>query len=391
MTEPRILTRPFLLLVAAHALQALGFSSMLLLPLYLDHLGADRGQIGMVMAAASVGGLLGRPLVGWGLDVVGRRPVLFLGTLVLIVGMFLVALIDQLGWLVYLMRILVGLGSGALFTGYFTLAADIVPPSRRTEGIALFGVSGLLPLLINPFADQIGVEAPDLRWFFPAMGLCIAASLLLLPGVPEPTGTRAPERVSLRSAFDALGRVRLAPVWTATVVFAGMVAVFMSFATVTAEARGAENPSTVWLTYALGAVLVRLIGARLPERLGPNRVGAAALLSYAASFLVLGSATSSLGFALAGALGGVGHGYCFPVLMSQVVTRSPDALRGVAVAAFTGLWGVCRLVAAPTFGEVADRWGDATMLYAAACFGLAGLAGWAILEQALGRRPEPGG
>jgi len=385
MTQPRILTRPFLLLVAAHALQALGFSSMLLLPLYLDHLGADRGEIGLVMAAASIGGLAGRPLVGWGLDVVGRRPVLFVGTVVLMVGMFLVALIDELGWLVYLMRILVGLGSGALFTGYFTLAADIVPDSRRTEGIALFGVSGLLPLLINPFADQIGIEAPELRWFFPAMGLCIAASLLLLPGVPEPTGTRAPERVGLRSALSALKQTDLAPVWAATAVFAGMVAIFMSFATVTAESRGAENPSTVWLTYALGAVMVRLVGAKLPEQLGPNRVGGAALFSYAMGFVLLAGASTSTGFALAGLLGGVGHGYCFPVLMSQVVTRAPDALRGVAVAAFTGLWGICRLFAAPTFGEVADRWGDGPMLYSAAVFGLAGLAVWVVLEAALRR------
>jgi MFS family permease len=386
MTEPRILTRPFGFLVAAHALQALGFSSMLLLPLYLDYLGADRGQIGLVMAAASLGGLAGRPLVGWGLDVKGRRPVLFVGTVVLVAGMFLIGAITELSWLVYLMRILVGLGSGALFTGYFTFAADIIPESRRTEGIALFGVSGLLPLLINPFADQIGVEPPDLRWFFPVMGLCVAASLLFLPAVPEPTGTRSPDRVTLRSALDALRRVRLAPVWTATAVFAALVAIFMSFATVTAEARGAENPSTVWLTYALGAVMVRLVGAKLPEKLGPSLVGGAALLSYALAFVVLAQATTGTHFAIAGLLGGFGHGYCFPVLMSQVVTRSPDALRGVAVAAFTGLWGISRLFSAPSFGEIADRWGDSTMLYLAAALGVLGVVAWAVLERLLGDR-----
>ena len=387
MTPP-ILTRPFLLLVVAHALQALGFSSMLLLPLYLDHLGAGRAEIGMVMASASIGGLLGRPLVGWGLDVVGRRPVLAVGTVILVLGMFLVAAIDRLGPLVYAMRVLVGLGSGALFTGYFTLAADIIPVSRRTEGIALFGVSGLLPLLINPFADQLGIEPPDLRWFFPIMGAFVAASLLLLPGVPEPTGTRAPDRVSLIAAFAALKRTRLVPVWASTAVFAGMVAVFMSFATVTAEARGAESPSTVWLTYALGAVLVRLLGATLPDRLGPSRVAGAALLSYALGFVVLGGAHTPGAFALAGVLGGIGHGYCFPVLMSQVVTRSPNELRGVAVAAFTGLWEVSRLVAAPSFGRVADTFGDATMLYTAAGFGLLGMCVWTGLEMTLGDRPD---
>jgi MFS family permease len=177
-------------------------------------------------------------------------------------------------------------------------------------------------------------------------------------------------------------------VWTATVVFAAMVAVFMAFATVTAEARGAENPSTVWLTYAMGAVMVRLLGAKLPERLGPSRVAAAALLSYAAAFVVLAEADTATAFAFAGLLGGIGHGYCFPVLMAQVVTRSPKALRGVAVAAFTGIWGISRLVAAPSFGAVADTHGDAVMLYAAAGLGLAGLTVWALLEATLGTRAE---
>jgi MFS family permease len=285
------------------------------------------------------------------------------------------------------MRVLVGLGSGALFTGYFTLAADIIPESRRTEGIALFGVSGLLPLLINPFADQIGIEAPDLRWFFPLMGLFVGASLLLLPSVEEPPGTRSPERVTLEAALEALRRIPMLPVWTATVVFASMVAVFMSFATVTAEARGAENPSTVWLTYAVGAVMVRLIGAKLPERLGPSRVAGAALLSYAGGFVVLASAETGADFALAGLLSGIGHGYCFPVLLAQVVTRSPNALRGVAIAAFTGIWGISRLFAAPTFGAIADAYGDESMLYGAAGFGVTGLVVWAVLEATLGQRP----
>jgi MFS family permease len=74
------------------------------------------------------------------------------------------------------------------------------------------------------------------------------------------------------------------------------------------------------------------------------------------------------------------------VLMSQVVTRSPDALRGVAVAAFTGLWGISRLFAAPSFGEIADRWGDSTMLYLAAALGVLGVVAWAVLERLLGDR-----
>jgi MFS family permease len=382
---------PFLLLVGAHFLQALGYSSMLLLPLYLDHLGADRSQVGAVMAAAGIGSLAGRPLVGWGLDAVGRKPVLTVGTLILVAGMALIALVDRIGPVIWASRILVGLGGGTLFAGYFTLAADRVPVSRRTEGLALFGISGLVPLVVNPLAPSLGVEPAQLRWFLPAVGLAVLCSLIFLAGVPEPDVARSRDKVQLPAVLTALGQRALAPAWVATVVFAGGVAVFMAFATVTAEARDIGNPAACWLTYAGGAVAVRLLGARLPEQLGPNRVGAVALASYCAGFAVAAGAEHAGGFLVAGALCGVGHGYAFPIVTSQVVSRSPDQLRGVALAAFTGLWAFSGMAASPVFGMIADRFGDAAMLRTAASAGLAGLLGWLLLERAWGpgRSPDP--
>ena len=386
-----ILTRPFGLLTAAHFVQALGFSSMLLLPLYLDHLGASRTAIGAVMASASIGGLASRPLVGWALDVFGRKPTLIVGTLIVVAAMTGILGVVDVGPLVFGVRILFGAGAGALFTGYFTLAADIVPVSRRTEGLALFGISGLVPLLVNPFADQVGVEPSELRWFLPMVGGVILTSLLFLPGVPEPGGVRTPEHVTVRAVRQALSARRLLPAWVATAIFSGLVAVFMAFATVTAADRGVEHPATIWLTYAGGAVAVRLVGAWLPEKVGPSKVAAGALLLYAAGLLIASQATTDGGFALAGLVAGLGHGYCFPVLTAQVVDRSPDALRGVAMATFTGLWELARLVMAPTFGKLADLTSDGRMLKTAAGAAVVGLAVWVLVVLRLGRPPEPGG
>lgn len=385
--EPAVVTGPFVRLWIAHFLQALGFSSMLLLPLYLDHLGASRAEIGAIMASASIGGLAGRPLIGWGLDVVGRKPVLLLGTLVVVAGMALVAAIDTVGPLVYVMRILVGLGTGTLFTGYFTLAADLIPEQRRAEGIALFGISGLTPLLVNPLTDVLGIDPPQLRWFLPAIGLVILASLAFLPGVPDASRTAERERFDVGKAIAALKARTLWPAWLATCVFASQVAVFMSFATVAAEARGIAAPATVWATYAGGAILVRLLGAKLPDRLGLFRVGSTSLLLYAAGLAVAADASTAGGFAFAGLLGGIGHGYCFPVLTSQVVNRSPMLLRGVAMATFTGLWELARLGVAPGFGAIADTLGDASMLRIAAGCGVVGVLAWGALERGHGSVP----
>ena len=65
--------------------------------------------------------------------------------------------------------------------------------------------------------------------------------------------------------------------WLATVVFAGLVGVFMAFATVTAQSRGVANPAWLWFTYAAGAIGVRLLGAWVPDRIGPANLIAPAV------------------------------------------------------------------------------------------------------------------
>lgn len=377
--EPKLITRPFLLLVTAHFLQALGYSSMLLLPLYVGYLGANRAEIGAIMATAAVGGLLLRPVAGWALDAVGRRPTLLVGTGVLVVGVGVVASVDRLGPLLYVGRFVLGIGAGTLFTAYFTLAADIIPSERRTEGIALFGISGLAPLALNGVVGSLDVDPGALPAIFGGVSVLIACSIPLLLMIPEPVRVRESTRDGPVSR-SALVRRALFPVWLATMIFAGLVATFMVFATVTAEQRGVHQPATLWLTYALGAVTVRLLGARVPDRVGPHNVVAPALASYVAAALLVAWAPTKGWFLLAGLLAGLGHGYCFPVLASQVVSRAPATMRGAALALFTAVWDLTSLALTPALGAFADAFGDPAMFAFVGCVATGGLALWAWAE-----------
>ncbi|MCB9681680.1 MAG: MFS transporter [Alphaproteobacteria bacterium] len=374
--------------MGAHFLQALGFSSMVLLPPYLETLGADRSTIGAVMATAAVGGLVTRPIVGWALDRVGRKPTLTAGTLLLVAGMLLLGGVDRVGPLVIVARLLAGAGVGTLFTGYFTLASDLVPEARRTEGLALFGVSGLVPLVVNPLATRLGVDASGVRWFLPLVGGAILLSLLLLRGVPEVRAHAAQARPSLAEVGAALRRRGLWSVWVADAVFSSLVATFMAFCLVVAGRAGIPQAADLWFAYALGASGVRLLGATLPSRLGPSRVLAAALLCYVGAIALLGASADRATLLASGLLAGVGHGYAFPVLTAQVVTRAPLALRGSAMSMFTGLWDTTKLLAPPALGLAADRWGDGVMLDVAAAAALGGCVVWAALEVGVASLPE---
>lgn len=377
---PPLLTRPFALLTAGHFLQALGFSSFMLFPVLLSALDASRTEIGLVMATGSLAGLISRPLVGMSLDSAGRKPTLLVGTLLVAASMGSVAFIDGYGWVAYACRVLFGIGVGALFTGYMAFASDVVPAERRTEGLALFGVSGLLPLLVNPLSARIGFAGTELRWFLPAVAIFVLASLPLMFSVPEKPRPAVRVQRSWATTKAAMTAKPLWSVWLAAVVFSGLVSVFGAFVSVAATKRGVADPTLVWLTYPLCAAAVRVVGARLPDRLGPRNLVTPALTLYAFAYLLAAESTTMSGYLWAGALAGVAHGYGFPVLTTQVVGRIPAELRGSGLAVFTGLWGLSEIVFTPLFGAISDHFGDPVMFGAGAFATTLSIAAWARLE-----------
>ena len=383
----KVLTPPLLWLMFAHFLQGVGWASMLLLPLYVEFLGGSRATIGWVMGLAAISGLLFRPLIGWGLDRWGRRKTVISATLTLAAGMICIGGVTGIGPMLYASRLIVGVGVAALFTGYFTFASDLVVPERRTEGLAIFGVSGLAPLLINPISQAIGVDAPDLRWFFPVISSMVVLSLIPLVKVPDVVSERktsAEQPVSERN-WRVLVAPQLWPVWLVTIILGGLVVLFLSFATVAARSAGLERPTNLWLTYAAGAVVVRLVGARLPDVIGTHNMVAPALAAYVGAALLLADASTGNIVLLGGLLAGLAHGYAFPVVTSQVITRVPEHMRGTGMAVFTGLWDVSRLVLAPILGAVADATDDSTMFASGAVGACILLAVWAVAEHLVGR------
>ena len=336
---------------------------MLLLPLYLTHLGGSRAEIGVIMSIAHLAGLLTRPIVGWSLDVVGRKKSLLFGSALTVFSLLCVYWITEIGPIAYAVRILFGIGEGFLFTGYFAFAADMIPKSRRTEGLALFGVAGLLPLLVNPIADLTGFGGGGLRLFLTGVSLFVALSFLLILTLPDAPPQTNKTPLTLKAVSNALLAPALMPIWVGTIAFSGGVAIFMTFVSVIGESRGISVPTAPWFTYVGGALLARLVGAKIPERVGPHRLVAPTLVLYSFALLICASAHHLPSLLLAGAFAGIAHGYCFPVLTGLVISAVDDRFRGSALALFTGLWGVTAVLFAPTGGLIADRWGDDVMLW----------------------------
>jgi MFS family permease len=121
-----------------------------LLPLYLsEHFGATKDVIGLVLSGYTITALLFRPFSGYVVDSFPRKTVLMVAF-----GGFAIFFAGYLAASTLLMftivRTMHGGPFGALTVANSTVAIDVLPSSRRTEGIGYYGLSNNLAMAIAP-------------------------------------------------------------------------------------------------------------------------------------------------------------------------------------------------------------------------------------------------
>jgi MFS family permease len=341
------------------------------------------GWITSITAVAAIGV---RPQVGKVMDTRGRRVVILTGNVLNVMAVAGYLAVDSIGPLVYAVRILHGLAEALLFTSLFTYAADLVPESRRTEGLALFGVSGMLPVSLGGVLGDLVLARADYHVLFQvALGLSLVAALLSWPLRDRPPAGGSADDAGPRQGFRAvLSQAELIPLWWIAGIFTTALTSVFVFLKLFVELTGVGTVGGFFTAYAATAISIRIFLGWLPDRAGPKRVLFPALLALAAGFLVLGLARSDGTVWLAGALCGFGHGYTFPILFSIVVTRARRADRGTAMAIYTGLFDLGVLIGGPSLGSAIERFGFTFMFHGAAGLVLIGSLVFAIWDR--GRR-----
>jgi predicted MFS family arabinose efflux permease len=276
--------------------------------------------------------------------------------------------VDQLGPLLYGVRVLHGFAEALLFSALFAYAADRVPAGRRTEGLALFGVSGMLPISIGGWIGDGLLPAHGFGALFALATLLALLSFVLSFLMPEARRAAASPGAAI-GARAALRQGDLRPLWVLGSVFSIALTAFFVFIKRFVDETGIGSVGLFFTAYTGAALALRLFLGWLPDRIGPKRVLAPALLALCVGFFVMAGAAGEKSLVAAGLLCGFGHGFTFPILFGLVVTRTPEENRGTTLALFTALFDLGVLLGGPLFGFVIERLGFAAM-YALAGAGL---------------------
>jgi MFS family permease len=326
-------------------------------------------EVGLVTGAFAITAVIGRPIGGRIADRRGRRLIVVAGLLITaLAGLLLFLPFGVTGLVVS--RLVVGVGTGWVFTAGLAWTVDLAPVARRGEAIGTYGLGVWGGLSIGPLIGELLLAAGSYEavWAFSALaplaGAAIARAVPDRKGAPDDGG---PRTLLPRAAVGPGVALLLSSLGYATL--AGFVVLHL-------DELGAGNGAAVFTAFATTVVVVRLALARLPDRLGPRRTATAAAAAQAVG-LTLVAVTGGLAVALAGAIVmGAGFSLLFPSLALLVVERVDAAQRGAAMGAFSAFFDVGIGVGAPLAGAVSALAGyPAAFGVAAAAAALAVLVG----------------
>jgi MFS family permease len=151
------------------------------LPLFIKQIGGNEAQVGLAMGVFMMSAVFLRPIVGGLVDRFGRRPFIVLGLLLFAVAMYMY---NWIGGIVVLMglRILHGISWAFSTTSISTAVTDLIPSTRRGEGMGWSGMAMTLAMAIGPMFGLWVTQNLSYHFLFLFAVVLTAAALFLTFG-----------------------------------------------------------------------------------------------------------------------------------------------------------------------------------------------------------------
>lgn len=377
--RPTLFTRAFVI-VALAELAYFTADGMLLpaLPRYVEGpLGRGNIAVGLVIGAFSLSAFFLRPWAGRVADRRGRRLLMVAGAslfAVSVAGYFFAASVEVL----VAMRLLTGAGEALFFVAALAANVDLAPPERRGEAFSFASLALYIGLGAGPFISEAVIESLgfDAVWMG-AIGLAaVAAGLALLLPSMTPRESGAPERHRLIHPAGLLpGVVLAATIW-------GMAG-FLTFVPLYALDLGMSGAGLVLGLFSGVVVVIRSVGARIPDRLGAARCTRIALVLTALGLATIGVWQVPTGLVAGAAILGVGIALFTPALFALAVEGIAANERGAVMGTTSAFLDVGFGLGPATLGFVAAAFGRSGTFVAGSIVAVAGLA--LVVSTNLGR------
>lgn len=346
-----------------------------LLPLYLsEHFDATKDVIGIVLSGYTVTALLFRPFSGYVVDSFPRKKVLLLSLFLyfLFFGSYLLA--GSLLWFA-IVRTLHGGPFGASSVANSTVAIDVLPSSRRNEGIGYYGLSNNIATAIAPtigiFVYRYVHDFDLLFWLaFAVAGIGFVADALVK--MPEKQVMKDKKAISL-DRFILLNGWLLG----VNMVFFGICYGVLSnyLAIYGKEVLGiTTGTGTYFMLLSIGLILSRLQGASALRKgkLVHNAAEGVVISTIGYTLFIL--CPHEIGYYSSALLIGLGNGHLWPAFQNMMISVANNNERGTANSTLLTSWDLGVGLGVLLGGVVSEHFGYAAAFWTIVAVHVAGLS-----------------
>lgn len=325
----KLWNRDFIIACVSYFLVACSFNLLMpTIPIFLsEELHIPTSQIGIALSSYAIALLFIRPFSGYLVDVFPRKPLFVFGItffVILYTGYYFAATV----LFFVVLRFIHGLFWGLSTVSANTVAIDIIPASRRAEGIGYYGVNSSIAMAIAPF---ISVKLYDMLGFdfvitsALVMGF-IAIVVVLFIRVPKhfSTGDRPP------LSLDRFILIKGVPILFNQLFMSFGWGTLIAFGVLYGLEIGIKNSGIFFLFLAVGIILSRVTSGRLVDRGHIHDIMMAALVLISIGFISFALIHSIYAFCAAAFLIGLGYGTLFPALQTIYINMAPASKRGTA-------------------------------------------------------------
>ena len=332
MEKPKkIWNKNFILLFITNLLVLAAFyASIPIIPIYCQEIGITGSKIGIVLTAMSVATILFRPIAGYLLDNFNRYIVY-----IIFLALFCLSFPSFLIFPIFGALIVIRLYMGAVYSvcgsATMTLASDVLPPGKITEGISRFAFTISIGMAVGPYVgiqvqNHMSSKASFLTVFAIAVValICVSCCKISYPKIKR-------KKFALR---DSIYKPALPFMFNMMFLMIPYGAV-IAYSSILAQEKGLMSVIPYfYICLVLGMLLSKLSTQRWIDA-GNHRILVFAslivLIVTMASYLFLTTGTHLL---LAGFFFGLGYGILQPLFQSFVTGTTPAPKRGVANATY---------------------------------------------------------
>lgn len=361
--KDKLVTSSYCFILAANFLLYFGFWLLIpVLPFYLSEVfSAGNSTIGIILSCYTVAALCIRPFSGYFLDSFARKP-LYLMAYFIFITMFAGYIIAGSLTLFIMFRIIQGVSFGMVTVGGNTVVIDIMPSSRRGEGLGYYGLSNNIAMAVGPmsglFLHDAGMSFTTI--FCCSLGSCMAgfvcASLVKTPY--KPPVRREP--ISL----DRFILLKGIPAGISLLLLSIPYGMTTNYVAMYAKQIGINATTGFFFTFmAIGMAISRIFSGKIVDRGKITQVISAGLYLVVFSFFLLSACVyliswnnmvCTIVFFSVALLLGVGFGIMFPAYNTLFVNLAPNSQRGTATSTYLTSWDVGIGIGMLTGGYIAE-------------------------------------